>query len=61
MTQQERLTQAIMFAQRMKRIAHSIKSEGDGYDMKWHKAYVSQIIEASDELLDILMGKARKK
>ena len=60
MIQKEKLMQAVMFAQRMKRIANNIKSEGDDYDMKWHKTYVSQIIEAADGLLDTLLGKAKK-
>lgn len=61
MTQKEKLMQAVMFAQRMKRIANSIKSEGDDYDMTWHKAYVAQITEAADEVLDTLLGKSKKK
>ena len=53
--------QAVMFAQRMKRIANNIKSEGDDYDMTWHKTYVAQITDAADEVLDTLLGKSKKK
>lgn len=61
MTQKEKIREAIMFAQRMKRIANNIKSEGDDYDMTWHKTYVAQITEAADEVLDTLLGKSKKK
>lgn len=61
MTQKEKIREAIMFAQRMKRIANNIKSEGDDYDMTWHKTYVAQITEAADEVLDTLLGKPKKK
>lgn len=41
----------------MKSIARSIESEGNDYDMSWHKSYVKQIIDAADNLLKDLTGK----
>ena len=51
MTQKEKIQHAICFAMRVKSIASSIKSEGDDYDMQWHKSYCKQLTEASEELL----------
>ena len=51
MTQKDKIREAIMFAMRVKSIASSIKDEGDDYDMRWHKAYVSMLNDASDALL----------
>lgn len=54
MTQQEKIRKAIMFALSMKSVASSIKSEGDDYDMKWHRRYVENINSKADELLKAL-------
>ncbi len=51
MTQKDKIREAIMYAMRVKSIASSIKSEGDDYDMQWHKSYCRQLTEASEELL----------
>ena len=51
MTQKDKIRMAIMFAMRVKLIASDIKSEGDDYDMQWHKNYCKQLTEASEELL----------
>lgn len=51
MNQKEKIREGIMFAMKVKSIASSIKSEGDDYDMQWHKSYCKQLTEASDELL----------
>ena len=51
MTQKEKIREAIMFAVRVKSIASSIKSEGDDYDMQWHKSYCKQLSNACDVVL----------
>ena len=51
MTQKDKVREATIFAMRIKSIASSIKSEGDDYDMQWHKNYCKQLTEASEELL----------
>ena len=51
MNQRDKIKESIMFAMRIKSIASSIKSEGDDYDMQWHKSYCKQLTEASEELL----------
>ena len=51
MTQKDKIREAIMFAMRVKSIASSIKSEGDDYDMQWHKGYVKQLTNACDDIL----------
>ena len=51
MLQKEKIREAILFAMRVKSIAASIKSEGNDYDMQWHKSYCKQLTEASEELL----------
>ena len=53
MTQKEKIREAIMFAMRVKSIASSIKSEGDDYDMQWHKSYCKQLIDVADEILKL--------
>ena len=50
MTQKDKIREAIMFATRVKSISSSIKSEGDDYDMSWHKKYCIQLTNAADEL-----------
>lgn len=47
----DKIIEAKCFAMRIKSIASSIKSEGDDYDMQWHKSYCKQLTEASEELL----------
>ena len=51
MTQKDKIRESILFAMRIKSIASSIKSEGNDYDMQWHKNYCKQLTEASEELL----------
>ena len=51
MTKTEKIQQAICFAMRVKSIANSIKSEGDDYDMKWHKSYCKQLEDVCTEAL----------
>jgi len=51
MTQKDKIHEAIVFAMRVKSIASSIKSEGDDYDMQWHKSYCKQLTEASEQIL----------
>ena len=52
-TQKDKLSQAKMLAMRVKSIASSIKSEGDDYDMQWHKSYCKQLIDVADEVLKL--------
>ena len=54
MTQKDKIRQAIMFAMKVKSIASSIKSEGDDYDMQWHKGYCKQLADACDDVLKTL-------
>lgn len=54
MTQKDKIRQAIMFAMKVKSIASSIKSEGDDYDMQWHKGYCKQLADACDDILKTL-------
>ena len=51
MTQKDKIREAIMFAMRVKSIASSIKSEGDDYDMQWHKGYVKQMTNACEYII----------
>lgn len=51
MTQKDKIREAIMFAMRVKSIASSIKSEGDDYDMQWHKSYCEQLNNACEAVL----------
>ena len=51
MTQKDKIREAILFAMRIKSIANSIKSEGDDYDMQWHKTYCTQLTASADDLL----------
>ena len=51
MTQKEKIQEAFLFAMRIKHIASSIKSEGDDYDMQWHKSYCRQLDSACEEIL----------
>jgi len=54
MTQKDKIRQAIMFAMKVKSIASGIKSEGDDYDMQWHKGYCKQLADACDDILKTL-------
>lgn len=54
MTQKEKLIKAGQMACRVKSIASSILSEGNDYDMQWHKNYCKQLIDVSNEFLKIL-------
>lgn len=51
MTQKEKIREAIMFAMRVKSIASSIRSEGNNYDMQWHKGYCEQLNNACEAVL----------
>lgn len=51
MTQKEKIREAIMFAMRVKSIVSSIKSEGDDYNMQWHKDYCEQLNNACEAVL----------
>jgi len=51
MTLKDKIREAIMFAMRVKSIASSIKSEGDDYDMKWHRNYCEQLNNACESIL----------
>ena len=53
-TKAELRGQAIRFAMRIKAVAKSIESEGDDYDMKWHRRYCKQLSDASDEFINKL-------
>lgn len=59
MTKTEKIQQAICFAMRVKSIASSIKSEGDDYDMRWHKGYCEQLTNTCDSFLDKVTSKRR--
>lgn len=52
MTQKEKIQQAIILAMKVKSIASSIKSEGDDYDMQWHKSYCKQLTDACENFLN---------
>lgn len=54
MTLKDKIREATLFAMRVKFIASDIKSEGDDYDMQWHKSYCKQLTEACDAILKIL-------
>lgn len=54
MTQKDKIRQAIMFVMKVKSMASSIKSEGDDYDMQWHKGYCKQLADACDDILKTL-------
>lgn len=56
MTQKEKLNEAFLFAMRVKNIANNIKSEGDNYDMQWHKGYVEQLNNACESILKKIKG-----
>ena len=51
MTQREKITELKMALMRVKSIASSIKSEGDDYDMQWHKSYCKQLEDICSETL----------
>ena len=51
MTQKEKIQKAILLANKIKYIASEIKSEGDDYDMTWHKRYCKELEEASSDFL----------
>jgi len=53
MTLKDKITRAKMLAMRIKSIASSIKSEGDDYDMQWHKSYCKQLIDIAEEVLKL--------
>ena len=57
MTQKEKIGEAIMLAMRVKSIASSIKSEGNNYDMQWHKGYCEQLTNACDSFLKKVQSK----
>lgn len=57
MTQKEKINEAILFAMRVKNIANNIKSEGDNYDMQWHKGYVEQLNNACESILKKIKGR----
>ena len=40
-----------MALMKVKSIASSIKSEGDDYDMQWHKSYCKQLTDVCEEVL----------
>ena len=51
MTLKDKVRASCLFAMRVRSIAESIRSEGNDYDMQWHKSYCKQLTEASEELL----------
>lgn len=51
MTQREKIVELKMALMRVKSIASSIKSEGDDYDMQWHKSYCKQLEDVCTEAL----------
>ena len=51
MTQREKITELKMALMRVKSITSSIKSEGDDYDMQWHKSYCKQLEDVCTEAL----------
>lgn len=55
MTQKDKIRQAIIFVMKVKSIASDIKSEGDDYDMQWHKGYCKQLTDACDDILKTLI------
>lgn len=57
MTQKDKIREATIFAVRVKSIADSILSEGNDYDVQWHKSYCRQLRESSEALLKQLRGK----
>lgn len=57
MTQKEKINEAVMFAMRVKSIANNIKSDGDSYDMQWHKRYVEQLNNACESIIKKLNGR----
>ena len=54
MTQKDKIRQAIIFAMKVKSIASDIKSEGDDYDVHWHKGYCKQLADACEDILKTL-------
>ena len=54
MTQKDKIRQAIIFVMKVKSIASDIKSEGDDYDMQWHKGYCKQLADACEDILKTL-------
>lgn len=54
MTQKEKLAHAHMFVMRVQSIANSIQSEGNDYDVTWHKGYCEQLLNACDKMLKVL-------
>lgn len=51
MTQKDKIVELKMALMRVKSIASSIKSEGDDYDMQWHKSYCKQLEDVCTEAL----------
>lgn len=40
-----------MFAMKMKSLASRLMSEGNDYDMSWHKKYANDIQKGAEEIL----------
>ena len=51
MNQKDKLRASCLFAMKVKSIARDIKSEGDDYDMQWHKGYCEQLNNACEAVL----------
>lgn len=51
MTQKDKIRESIMFAMRVKSIASNILSEGNNYDMQWHKHYVKQLNDTCNDMI----------
>lgn len=54
MTQKDKIKEAMLFAMRIKSIARNILSEGNDYDMQWHKSYVKRLNAACEDILEKL-------
>ena len=51
MTQKDKIIELKTALMRVRSIASSIKSEGDDYDMQWHKSYCKELTDLCNEIL----------